>query len=95
MFSFKMNGRLASITYRCTPRAMRRIVASASGRSRSKMLGVGMDQLMHSAAVRQGLSARDLTPVEPGAPCVGAGQTIGLPSRRARMYSRSRVVGAP
>ena len=95
MFSFKMNGRLASITYRCTPRAMRRIVASASGLLRSKMLGHGIDQSMHSAAVRHGLSARDLTPVEPGAPCVGAGHTMGWPSQRATRNNRLRVVGAP
>jgi len=35
---------------------MRRHVASASGRLRSKILGAGMLQSMHSAAVRQGLS---------------------------------------
>ena len=36
-----------------------------------------------SAAVRQGSSSPESTPGESGAPCVGAGQTMGRPSRRA------------
>jgi hypothetical protein len=40
---------------------MRLSVASASGRARSKMLGHGMLQSMHSAAVRHALSFFALT----------------------------------
>lgn len=47
-----MNGSGASSTKRRSPRAIRRSVFSASGRSRSKMEGHGIDQSMHSAAVR-------------------------------------------
>jgi len=64
---------------------MRRMVAGASGRARSKMLGHGIDQSMHSAAVRYGR--------RPG-PLVGVGQMIGpVPRFFATMNRRLRVVG--
>jgi hypothetical protein len=47
-----MNGFAALTTYRMTPCAILRIVASLSGRLRSKIEGQGIDQSMHSAAVR-------------------------------------------
>ncbi len=90
-----MNGSAASTTYRMIPFAIRLQVASASGRARSKMLGAGIDQSMHSAAVRQGFSLRDFTARLSGAACVAAGQTIGAPSHRATRNSRFRMVGAP
>ena len=64
-----MNGRGHWSTKRLIPSAIRRCVASASGRLRSKMLGTGIVQSMHSAAVRYGCA-------RPG-PCVGSGHTTG------------------
>lgn len=49
-----MNGSAVFTTYRMIPLAIRRHVASASGRERSKMLGQGRLKSRHSAAVRQG-----------------------------------------
>jgi hypothetical protein len=83
-----MNGFAAVSTYRTMPRAIRRHVAGASGRLRSKIDGHGSDQSMHSAAARHG---RGL----PLLPCVGSGQRIGSPSQRATRNRRLRVVGAP
>lgn len=77
------------------PFATRLQVASASGRSRSKMLGAGMLQSMQSAAVRHGLSFFCRTGRLAGAPCVGSGQTMGWPSQRATRNMRLRMVGAP
>ena len=90
-----MNGCAALITYLSRPRATRRSVASASGLDRSKMLGQGIDQSMHSAAVRHGLRWPALTSALPGLPCVGVGHTMGWPSHRAIRKRRLRLVGAP
>lgn len=79
-------------TYRMTPCAIRRSVASASGRSRSKMLGQGRDQSMQLAAVSHGFKP---LPFAGFCACVAAGQTIGIPSQRATRNSRLRIVGAP
>ena len=79
---------------RCSPRAIRRSVFSASGFFRSKILGHGIDQSIISAAVRHGLSFPFITSGLSGAPCVGSGQTIGRPSRRATKKTASGIVGA-
>ncbi|OQB77822.1 MAG: hypothetical protein BWX88_05241 [Planctomycetes bacterium ADurb.Bin126] len=88
-----MNGSAALTTNRSMPRAIRRSVASASGRFRSKMDGHGRLQSMHSAAARQGFRPRA------SHFCRGAwvrlGQTIFSPSQRAMRKNRFRVVGTP
>ena len=68
------------------PRAIRFSVFSASDFLRPKMLGAGIDQSMHSAAVLNGRS--------PG-PCVGVGQLAGIRSDVAIRKNLFRVVGAP
>ena len=77
------------------PLAIRFRVFSANGFFRSKMEGHGIDQSIHSAAVLHGFNLPFLTSVESGLPCVGLGQTIGIPSRRAIIKKRLRMVGAP
>jgi hypothetical protein len=90
-----MNGEALSITKRWMPRAIRLSVFSASGFLRSNMLGAGIDQSMHSAAVRHGASLPASTAGDFGSPWVASGQTIGCPSRRITMKKRFRMVGAP
>ncbi|SPV21805.1 Uncharacterised protein [Burkholderia gladioli] len=90
-----MNGSALFTTNFMMPRAMRRIVASFSGRSRSKIDGHGIVQSMQSAAVRQGANLPARTAAPFGSPCVGVGHTIGSPSRRATRKKRLRMVGAP
>lgn len=68
-----MNGCTASTTYRITPLAIRRHVASASGFLRSKMLGAAMLQSMQSAAVRHGFMPAGTLPALSGCVCVGVG----------------------
>ncbi|MNP16653.1 hypothetical protein D3C76_1090590 [compost metagenome] len=85
-----MNGSAASMTNFFMPLAIRRRVAGASGFGRSKMLLLGIVQSMHSAAVRH-----FFWPLVGCLAWVGSGQTIGWPSQRAIMNSRSRLVGAP
>ena len=50
---------------------------------------------MHSAAERQGFNFPLFTATELGSACVGFGQIIGNPSRRATMKNLFRIVGAP
>jgi hypothetical protein len=83
----RRKGSFDSKKYRFRPSAILRSVASASGRLRSKMLGTGMSQSMHSAAVWYGCG-------RPG-PWVGFGQRMGRPSRLAIRKSRFLEVGAP
>ncbi len=61
----------------------------------SNIDGQGRDQSMISAAVRHGGNWPDFTDSDFGSPCVGTGQTIGMPSRRAIRKRRFRIVGAP
>jgi hypothetical protein len=90
-----MNGRGLSSTNLTMPCAMRRFVLSASSFFRSKIDGQGMRPVddLRRGAPRQALAGEHLG--EPGLPWVGSGQTIGLPSRRAIMKKRLRMVGAP
>src|SRR6218665_1244830 len=84
----------ASITYLTMPRAIRRSVASARGRARSKMLGVGSVQSMHSAALRHGINPRALVSRRRGTPWVVAGHLIGWAPQRAPTNQRRRGEGA-
>ncbi len=77
------------------PVAIRLHVASANGVFRSNMLGQGIDQSIHSAAVRQGFNLPDLTASDSGSACVCVGHLIGIPSRRAIRKKRLRIVGEP
>src|SRR5258708_4976638 len=90
-----MNCSGESITYRLVPAATRRSVLSASGFLRSKMLGHGTDQSMHSAAVLHGFKwlVNKSVPIFFGLVLVGSGQTIGNPSHRATRNNRLRIVG--
>ena len=99
-----MNGCGLLSTYRSRPLAMRFIVLGFSGRLQPmafassgvrKIDGQGSDQSMISAAVRHERCCPDRTSGESGLPCVGSGQTMGLPSQRAITNSRLRIVGAP
>jgi hypothetical protein len=90
-----MKGSSASTTYRMIPFAMRRFVASASSRVRSKMLGAGSSHMMHSAAVRYGFALCWRTGRLLGGACVCVGTTMGSPSQRATRNRRLRIVGVP
>jgi hypothetical protein len=79
-----MKGSAESMTYRLTPRPIRRIVASASGRftpmARASSLvrkidGQGSDQSIQSAAVRYGAKKRF-----PVAPCVWGAALLQEPA---------------
>ncbi|MNJ67606.1 hypothetical protein D3C77_637940 [compost metagenome] len=65
-------------------------MASASAFLRPKMLLLGTVQSMQSAAVRH-----FCWPLAGCLAWVGSGHTMGCPSQRAIINSRSRLVGAP
>ena len=75
-----MNGSGVSKTNLRMPCAMRRMVASASGRSRPKIDRPAIDQSMQSATGRH-----RFWPPRGFFACVCSGQTIGWPSRRQTM----------
>ena len=102
-----MNGAPDLIVNLSTPRMMRRMVLSASGRTAAmpyrswissfveKIEGHGSDQSIISAALRHGNSLPLRTSALSRGACVRSGQTISRPSQRAISTSRRLVVGAP
>src|SRR6218665_4008314 len=84
----------ASITYLTMPRAIRRSVASARGRARSKMLGVGRVQSMHSAALRHGINPRALVSRRRGPPLNRLAVTARHDKQTPADGRRAKVAGA-
>ena len=90
-----------------SPLAIRSIVFGASGRTAripyfllissavSNMLGQGREKSNCVYAPTYGFNSPAFTSSLSAGPCVGSGQTIGLPSHRATIKNRFRMVGAP
>ena len=83
-----INGFGDLITNLSSPRAIRFIVLVFSGCFLPKIDLPCMDQSIHSAAVLYGFNPFPT-------PCVGFGNTIGFPSRRAIKKNLFLFVGAP
>lgn len=88
-----MNGLAALTTYRTTPRAVRRIVASARSFFRPKIDFTGREKSMIVCAPTHGFRPRRFASLR-GA-WVRSGQTIGAPPAWAIPKNRLRIVGIP